>query len=155
MAANTAHGITGLEAAIKTGKLVIDLSGADGFIGTIFSGVNFAADFDIAAGVAREGFYFRGSGGLEVQMPVHLSLGPVELQSLTIRAGLTPEGIPIGLGATLGANLGPLAAVVENMGVNVTLGFSENHGGNARAARLRLRLQAAERRRPVDRLPAS
>jgi hypothetical protein len=124
-----ASGEAEFEAAIKAGKLVIDLASADGFIGSILSGANVAADFDIAAGVAREGFYFRGSGGLEVQMPVHLSLGPVELQSLTIRAGLTPEGIPIGLGATLGANLGPLRAVVENLGVNVTLGFAENHGG--------------------------
>lgn len=126
----TASGEADVEAAIKAGKLVIDLAGADGFIGTILSGANFAADFDIAAGVSREGFYFRGSGALEVQIPVHLDLAAVELQSLTLRAGLGPQGIPISLGATMTANLGPLAAVVENIGVTAAFSFPPGNSGN-------------------------
>jgi hypothetical protein len=128
-AANKATGEGSIEAAVKAGKLVVDLSSADGFIGSILSGVNFAADFDFAVGVAKDGFHFRGSGALEVQLPVHLDLGPVDLQSITLKAGLNPAGVPIDLGASISANLGPLTAVVENMGVTVTLTLVDGNNG--------------------------
>jgi Family of unknown function (DUF6603) len=129
-ATSTASGDAAAEAAITAGRLVIDLGGADGFIGTILSGASFAADFDVALGVARDGFHFRGSGALEVQIPVHIQLGAAELQSLTLRAGLGPKGIPVSLGASVTANLGPLAAVVEDVGLTATFGLAADYGGN-------------------------
>ncbi len=129
-ATSRASGDASLDAEVKAGKLVIDLAAADGFIASILSGASFAADFDFALGVAHDGFHFRGSGALEVQIPAHIDLGVVDVQSFTLRAGLGPTGIPISLGASLDAQLGPLAAVVENIGMTATLGFAAGNSGN-------------------------
>ncbi|MDF0645215.1 MAG: hypothetical protein P0111_14385 [Nitrospira sp.] len=126
----TADGDVGADARIKGGQLVIDLSEADGFIGTILSAAKFSTQFDIAMGVSRKGFYFEGSGGLEIQIPLHVNLAVVEIESLTVGIGLTPQGLPISLGADLKANLGPLTAVVENMGVQAMFAFDDDHKGN-------------------------
>ena len=118
-------------AEVKGGQLVIDLSGSDGFIGTIMSSVRIAAQFEFAFGFSTEtGFYFRGSSGFEIQLPIHIDLSIVELMSLTLGIGLKPEGIPVSLGADIKANLGPLQAVVENMGLTATFAFADDHDGN-------------------------
>ncbi|MGH8603090.1 MAG: DUF6603 domain-containing protein, partial [Gammaproteobacteria bacterium] len=118
-------------AEVKGGQLVIDLSGSDGFIGTIMAAARIAAQFEFAFGFSTEtGFYFRGSSGLEIQLPVHIDLAIVELTSLTLGIGLKPEGIPVSLGADIKANLGPLQAVVENMGLTATFAFADDHDGN-------------------------
>jgi hypothetical protein len=129
-ATSSASGDFTVGAEVKGGQLVVDLSNADGFIGEIMSGVNFAAQFDFAMGVTRDGFYFRGSSALEIQLPIHIDLAIVELQSLTVGIGLKPEGIPISLGADIKANLGPLVAVVENMGLTATFAFADDRKGD-------------------------
>ncbi len=127
---HTADGDFGTEARIKGGQLVIDLSEADGFIGKILSAAKFSTQFDIAMGYSQKGFYFEGSAGLEIQIPLHLNLAIIEIESLTVGIGLTPQGLPVSLGADLKANLGPLLAVVENMGVRATFKFDDDHKGN-------------------------
>lgn len=118
-------------AEVKGGQLVVDLSDSDGFIGTLMAAVRIAAQFEFALGFSSEtGFYFRGSSGLEIQIPIHLDLSIVELMSLTIGVGLKPEGIPVSLGADIKANLGPLVAVVENMGLTAMFSFADNNDGN-------------------------
>lgn len=129
--AGEAAGALSIDGAVTGGRLVIDLSGADGFIGEIMGAVSFAAEFDLAMGLSTdEGFYFRGSSALEIQLPIHIDLALVELQALTISIGIDPAGIPIGLGADIKANLGPLVAVVENMGVRATFEFADDRDGN-------------------------
>lgn len=126
-----ATGDFSLGAEVKGGLLVIDLSGSDGFIGEIMSGVHIEAQFEFAFGYSTsQGFYFRGSSGLEIQIPIHLDLSIVELMSLTLGIGLKPEGIPVSLGADIKANLGPLQAVVQNMGLTANFNFSEDRDGN-------------------------
>ncbi len=129
-ATHTATGDFAAGARVKGGQLVIDLSEADGFIGTILSAAKFSAQFDIAVGVARKGFYFEGSGGLEIQLPLHLNLAVVEIESLTVGLGLKPEGFPLSLGTDLKVNLGPLVAVVEDIGVQALFAFKDDHKGN-------------------------
>lgn len=120
-----------LGAEVKGGQLVIDLSGSDGFISEIMSGVNIEAQFEFAFGYSTsQGFYFRGSSGLEIQIPIHIDLSIVELMSLTLGIGLKPEGIPISLGADIKANLGPLQAVVQNMGLTANFNFADDRDGN-------------------------
>jgi len=79
---------------------------------------------------SETGFYFRGSSTLEINVPIHRSLGPIELQSLTIGIGNSNEGIPVNLGASIKAELGPLTAVVENMGITASFTFPDNREGN-------------------------
>lgn len=128
--ANSASGDYSVVAEVKAGQLVIDLAGADGFISEIVPAAKFSAQFDVGMGVSRNGVFFRGSSALEIQIPVHVNLAAVELQSVTVGVGLTPGGFPVSLGADLKASLGPLTAVVENVGMKATFAFADAHDGN-------------------------
>lgn len=109
---------------------IFDPSGSDGFISSILSGVSTEIEFDLALGFAyTRGVYFRGTSHLEIQVPSHISLGPIEVQGLTIALKPGADGIPIDLGATFKAQLGPLAAVVENIGLRSDITFP-GQGGN-------------------------
>lgn len=120
-----------VEIPVKGLRLAISGGEGDGFLQKILPEDGIAADFDLTLGVSsRQGIYFGGSGGLEVSLPAHLSLGPIDLQSLTISARLTEEGIPVSAGATVSANLGPLSVAVENIGLAATFAFSDGNSGN-------------------------
>lgn len=126
----SADGDFSLQAEVKGGKLLIDLGGADSFIGQTVGASNFTAEFDLAMGFSTDdGFYFNGSSALEVQIPIHLDLNIIEIESITLSAGIKDGKFPVGIGADLKANLGPLKAVVEDIGVNADLSFPGS-GGN-------------------------
>lgn len=126
-----ATGDFGVAGRIEGGKLVISLSGADGFLRSLMSGFGIEADFDLGFGwSAGQGVYFTGSGGLEVQVPSHIHLGPVEITALTFRIGITPAGFPVTLSADVKGALGPVRATVEGIGATATLTFPDGHSGN-------------------------
>ncbi|GAA2430339.1 hypothetical protein GCM10010191_49870 [Actinomadura vinacea] len=116
--------LTGLEFVFSPG-------GADGFIATILPDGGFTVGADLTVGVSySNGFYFRGTSNLELQVPTHIDLGPVEIQSLTISASPDGGGMPIGLGAAFKAELGPIQAVVEQIGLSANLAAKPDHDGN-------------------------
>jgi hypothetical protein len=126
-----AGGDVGIEGAIEGGKLVISLADADGFIGTVMAGFGLEATFELGfRWSAGSGISFTGSGGLEVQIPAHIELGPIEIDNLTFRVGIEAAGFPIGLTANIKAALGPLQAVVENLGVEAVLALPPGGDGN-------------------------
>ena len=130
---------------IQDGKLKIDFSGADGFIGQILSGINMESDFALAFGFSsKEGLYFIGSATLEIQLPAHISLGPIEIRALTFSAGISDAGFPLAISADFGAQLGPITAVVEQIGVTATLSFPADRR-NATSARSPLRSASSRR----------
>lgn len=112
-------------------KIIIDTTSGDGFLGKIMPGTRIEAGFTTKMGVSTEhGLYFSGSGALEVQLPVHIELGPLALERLTIAAKLDGAAIPTSVGVDMRANLGPLVAVVENIGVTATFSFPAGNQGN-------------------------
>jgi N-acetylneuraminic acid mutarotase len=112
------------------GKLVIDLSGADGFIGTLLGGGRLESDFGVGFSFTPDGgLRFHGSAGLEVQVPVHIKIGPVELESIYLLASLAGGKVPVELSAAFTAQLGPIKASVERLGATATFGFPDG-GGN-------------------------
>lgn len=120
----------GFELEIGEGKVVIGVEGADGFIEKILSGIHMEMSFSLGVGfTAKGGLYFRGSGGLEVQIPLHLTLGPLQINSLLLK--LQPDGgdFPLIAATSFGLSLGPLKAVVENIGIKLLLRFPDG-GGN-------------------------
>ncbi|MEJ1961104.1 MAG: DUF6603 domain-containing protein [Gammaproteobacteria bacterium] len=127
-----ANGTFMLEGEAKDLKVVIDTTKGDGFLAKLLPGTHIEADFTTRIGVSTQsGFYFSGSGALEVQLPVHIDLGPVALERLTLAAKLDGAGkIPTSVGVNLRANLGPLMAVVENIGVTATFSFPPQNKGN-------------------------
>jgi hypothetical protein len=118
------------EAALADGALVIVPGGdADGFLGKLLPD-SLTVDASITVGLdSRLGVYFSGSGGLEIEIPAHISVGPIEIMSATVAVKPGGGAIPIELGATLQGNLGPLQAVVEDVGLSIPLTFP-GHGGN-------------------------
>lgn len=124
----------------KAGKLVISLANADGFIGSVLGGVGLESDFDLGVGYSSaDGLFFAGSAALEIQLPLHLDLGPVEISALTISAGLSGSSIPIGLRTDIKAMLGPLQGVVEQIGIGANLSFPPGRNGNAGVVDFQLR----------------
>ncbi|MGJ5081828.1 DUF6603 domain-containing protein [Bradyrhizobium sp. HKCCYLS3013] len=118
------------EVDLKGLAFVLDASGSDGFVSTILSGISTRFEFDLGLGVAYpRGVYFRGTSHLEIQIPAHIDLGPIEVQGLTLAVTPSGGGLPIDIGATLKAALGPLVAVVENIGLRTDLAFPGS-GGN-------------------------
>lgn len=115
---------------VDGGRLVIDFSGADGFIAEIAKGFGIDANFGLAGVWAPStGLQLEGSGAIEIALPTHVSLGPIEITTLYIRVSLGDAGaLPIELSGSFNAALGPLTAAVDRIGVLVTVGFPADHG---------------------------
>ncbi len=121
---------------LKQGKIVIDASQADGFLATILGDVRVESAFDLGASFdTDEGLRFTGSATIEIAIPTHLSLGPVEIPQVYLIGGFEDGTIPVEFSADIGVELGPLAASVSRMGAEATISFPEG-GGNAGVAQI-------------------
>ena len=129
---NTAHVDPSVQIAVKGGKAVIDLSSGDGFIATLVGSggrIESSLDFKIVWTPAK-GAAFEGSSSIEIGIPTHVSLGPLEIEKIYIKVGIGAGGsLPAELSTAFTANLGPLAASVDRIGLTLTTTFPE-HGGN-------------------------
>jgi hypothetical protein len=119
----------GLEVA--GGRVVIDLSSGDSFVSTISGGgrlesnVGFRARWSPSTGLRIE-----GSAAIEIAIPTHVTVGPVEISSLYLIGALKDDGsVPIELSAAFSAKLGPLQAAVDRIGMTATARFPDS-GGN-------------------------
>ena len=136
-AAGAASGQFDLSGTLNDGKVVIDGRNGDGFIGKILPGTLIEADFSLLMGVSTDrGFYFSGSSALEVRLPAHIEFGPISIEALTLAAALRDGKIPLSIGADIRAQLGPISAVVQNIGVTATLTFPPGNTGNLGPAQL-------------------
>jgi hypothetical protein len=128
--AGTATGELALGGDLRGGKFTIDFSGADGFVGTILSVVKLDADFDLGFDWSVDrGLRFRGSSTVSIKLPAHIALGPVAINGLTLSVRIENDRFPIGFAADIGAHLGVLDVVVEEIGVDAILSFPPG-GGN-------------------------
>jgi hypothetical protein len=126
-----ATGDFGFEGEFKGGKLKISMDGADGFIGSVLSGANVEADFNLGIGwTTSQGVYFIGSSSLEIQLPLHIALGPIDINNLILGVGIEGNRFPISLSTGLKFSLGPMQAVVEEIGASVELGFPTSGKGD-------------------------
>lgn len=112
-------------------KILIDTSQGDGFLTKILPGTKIDADFSLLLGVSSAtGLYFGGSSALQIQLPLHIDLGPVSLNALTITVGLSSGAIPVSAGVDIKAALGPMQAVVQNIGVTADFKIAGDNRGN-------------------------
>ncbi|RSS63481.1 DUF6603 domain-containing protein, partial [Streptomyces sp. WAC06614] len=131
-----AHGAPLAEASLSGGRLIIDASSGDGFVSSVLAGGRLEAGFELGLAFAPDtGLRFTGSGGLEVQIPVHLALGPVEIHTVLLAARLGGGSVPVELSAGFTAALGPVTAAVERMGVVAEFSLPPG-GGNLGPAQL-------------------
>ncbi|MDQ2624398.1 MAG: hypothetical protein M3Y20_04470, partial [Actinomycetota bacterium] len=120
--------------ALEGGRLVIDFSNADGFIGTVAGGFGIDANLDLAAlWSPSTGLQVEGSGGIEIAVPTHIQLGPLEIITLYLRVSIADDAgrpsVPIELSGAFSVNLGPLQAAVDRIGVIARMTFPPD-GGN-------------------------
>lgn len=135
--AGAAEGRYFVEAKLEEGKIVIKPGNPDGFLAKILPEDGFTIDLDLLVGYSSDrGFYFDGSGGLEIKLPLHFNIGPLAINALTLSIKAGSQGLPIGIGADIGLKLGPFAATVENMGIKANFTFPSGGGGNIGFANL-------------------
>lgn len=114
-------------------RLVVSTAGGDGFISKIMPVSPLEIEVDLVIGwSSSRGVYFRGSAALEVTVPVHKQLGPLNLDSvfLRIEVGAADGRIPITLAVTGSAALGPISAAVNRIGLIATASFPADGDGD-------------------------
>lgn len=102
-------------------RLFVGFTEADGFIKQVL-GDGFSADFgmDLLCS-SRSGDSIAGSGGLEFQLPLNIDLSIFKLATLYVSARGGNNGVELSLGAGCALHLGPLQAMVENIGIKLSL----------------------------------
>lgn len=120
-----------IETELHGGRLVMKSDDADGFIAQLLPAEGIKAEFDLGLGISNDaGLYFKGTSGLEIRLPLHLALGPIEINYLTLGAKFDNSAIPVTAATGISANLGPIAAVVEDVGVQATFVIKSDRSGN-------------------------
>jgi hypothetical protein len=124
----------GVQLNLNECALVIKKEFFDGFLKQVIPIEALECKFDLSIGYSNlNGFHFAGSGGLEINLSKNINLGPIELLDSKIR--ISPQlgekpGIANSFGTTLKGNLGPLKAVIEDLGLKFNLGFPPDMKGN-------------------------
>jgi uncharacterized protein DUF6603 len=121
-----------VRAEVKGGKLVIDMSQGDGFIQSILSGIKVNSAFQLAASWRPStGLELEGGAGIELVIPVHVSLGPVEIQTLYLLLAFGDDE-PVRLETTvaIAAAIGPLTVSVDRIGAAGIFRFPPDRQGN-------------------------
>lgn len=105
----------------------------DGFLQKIFLNKEIESTIDLQLGWSnKRGFYFGMNSELTTIIPVHISLpGTINISSvyLSIREAVQTKAIELIIAVTASLKLGPLAAQIEQMGLQAKLSFPPS-GGN-------------------------
>jgi hypothetical protein len=130
--ADHASGEPLITAEVKGGTLVIDLSEGDGFIQSILAGVDIESRFELKARwQPSTGLVLEGGAGIELVIPIHLNLGPVDIQTLYIVLAFgTEEPIRIEVTVAIAAAIGPLTVSVDRIGAAGIVEFPGDGKGN-------------------------
>ena len=128
----TARGEPLVATEVKGGKLVVDLSKGDGFIQSIASGARIESTVEFKARwQPSTGLVFEGGAGIELVIPIHVDLGPVEVQILYITLRFsTDEPIRIEVAVAIAASIGPLVVSVDRVGAAAIVTFPDDGKGN-------------------------
>lgn len=121
------------ELTLEAGKIVVKpASGdSDSFINSLLPANGIEVDMNLQLGFSTvRGLYFNGSGGFEIRLPAHISLGPVEIEEGLIAVHFGNDGLPIDLAATLRANLSVLTVTLEDVGLTANFAFADDRSGN-------------------------
>lgn len=131
------QGVLSVGALVDLRDLAVVLAAGelDGFLARTLGGGT--VTIPVGLGVSwsnRGGFAFAGSAGFETTVAPNLHLGPVELDRVTValRSGTTTAGSPrlsALVGTTIVGDLGPVAFVVEGLGIAFDLVLAPGNAG--------------------------
>ncbi|MCI0390505.1 MAG: hypothetical protein MOB07_17310 [Acidobacteria bacterium] len=112
--------------------LKIGSADADGFIAKLLSGAKIEGQFDLGLEwLADSGLRVKASGGVEIAVPIHTTLGPIELNTVYVALRILQDGtLSLEVSTALTGLLGPLTAVVDRIGAIVDFRFDEGTDGD-------------------------
>lgn len=118
-------------AALEKLTLRIGTGDADSFIGSLLASAEIEGAFDLGLEWrASTGLKISASGGIEISLPLHLELGPVELSVVYLALRIEADGtLAFETSVGLAGKLGPLAASVERIGAELDFRFAEGTDG--------------------------
>ena len=109
----------------------LSVSSDDIFLKTLLVNKPIEGNFSIAIGYSnRNGFHFSGSGGLELNIPTHQKIGPIDLSEINLGIQPSDKGIAIKAAANIGATLGPLKINIKGLGLQARTNFPSDASGN-------------------------
>jgi len=116
--------------ALDGAKVVIDTSKGDSFLSFLTGAVKGEANITLSGTwKPNTGLKIDGSAAIEIAIPAHAGIGPVELQTIYLRSGLEPGGkIPVEVSAAIKGSLGPLTVTVDRIGLQSDLTFPGRDG---------------------------
>ena len=125
-----------LAGRVKTVDLMAVISAADldGFFRTLLgnSDLKIVSPFELGLS-SRTGLSFQGGPGLEITAHPHLELGPATISQYQVRLRSTLGGnnpdVILEASLNVGGKLGPLAASIEGIGMNLVVAFKEGNAG--------------------------
>jgi hypothetical protein len=122
-----------VEAGIEGGKLILTAGEGDGFLQKVLPSDPMEMEFDLIVGISRQkGFYIKGGAGLAYTFHLNKQIGPILINSIDLGLKAQAEDLKLTTGISGGLELGPLTAVVQNMGMTATITFGESGNlGNA------------------------
>jgi hypothetical protein len=120
-----------VETDLKDGLFAFGTGSSDGFVSTVVGGDGVQAQFSLGLGLSNiGGIYFKGASGLIIRLPLHITLGPIDLNHLSLGAEFKGNSLSLTAVTGLAARLGPLAAAIEDVGVRALLAFPPARDGN-------------------------
>jgi hypothetical protein len=126
-----ATGVEGLlRLGVTGGMLVVTAAEADGFLSSLLPPSGFTVDFDLGLLLSTiTGLHLDGSAALETAIPVHSEIGPISIDTVYLALAIAGEGLSLEVSLSAGATLGPLAIVVDRIGVRSLLAFQQGNLG--------------------------
>jgi len=112
---------------IKALTLRLGSSEGDGFLDKILEGAEIEGQFDLGLEwTGSKGLVIKASGGIEILIPLHKTVGFIEIESALIGLRIKPDAVlELEVSAIFSASLGPLNAVVERMGITSQLKMTD------------------------------
>ncbi len=106
-------------------KLAVSTEDSDSFIGSLLSSANIEGEFDLGLEWrASTGLKVKASGGIEISLPIHQKLGPVELDTIYFALKIQPDAtLAFETSVGLSGQLGPLSAAVDRIGAELDVRF--------------------------------
>jgi hypothetical protein len=104
---------------------------SDGFLQSIFPENGLQIPFDLGLGwSSKSGFFIIGSSGLTAVIPLHLSLGPLKINTISLDLDVDEHGLRNVIAASTEVKIGPIQATIGGIGLSVKCDFKKEADGN-------------------------
>ena len=108
----------GIELKVDGLALIVQASEGDGFLRMVLPQEPLEMRLDMLLGLSRKrGLYFSGGAGLEYTFHLDAELGPIFIKTIDLGVKLDQSALAMQVAASGGLKLGPIVAVVQQIGL--------------------------------------